>query len=1515
MNTNGQDTVAVSLPSLPKGGGSISGMGETLTGGGMTGAATLTIPLPVTPGRGYAPNLSLAYNSSQGNGAFGIGWGVPLLTIQRRTSKGVPRYLGNDDYLAPNGEVMVAELDASGAPLSTQVSQYGGLPLGQTYTVTRYFPRVMDDFDRIERWQDQSGREFWLIHGSDGQLHCLGKQPESRIADPSDPENKVGQWLLDESCTPNGEHICYFYRAENTTNVDMQGQEAQRTQTANRYLVQVRYGNATPYTPLYAWGGVPAADQPQWLFTLMFDYGERTLDALLEPSWTPTQTWPCRRDSFSDYSLGFEVRTHRLCHQVLMFHHFPAELGNAETLVSRLLLRYEQTPQLSRLLTAQSLAYESDGALQSLPPLELSYTAFRAEFSSDNYQDRLTFSGWNDGIQYQLVDLYGEGVPGVLYQLADDWRYQSPQRGDGAPDVISYSAWESLPTIPSMSPGHTRLMDLSGDGRLDWIVAQPLLAGYFTLNPDRQWSHFIPFPAFPVEFLQESAQLADLVGGGLSDLALIGPKSVRLYPNHRSAGFGRAMNVAHTDAQELPVFDHDPAALVAFSDVLGSGQSHLVSIRYNALQCWPNLGWGRFGQCLNLNAPQFNPETFNPTRVFLADIDGSGATDLIYAESDHFKIYMNQSGNGFATEPLILPMPTGVRYDMLDQVSWVDLEGTGTASLVLTISHMTPAHWSYPFSATKPYLLQSINNNLGAATTLTYRSSAQEWLDEKKANPNSVCHLPFPLPLLASTVSLDEVTGNRLSQTYHYRQGVYAGVDREFRGFGYVEHWDTNDLAVPTRQDLPNTAPALTKSWFDTGLEQKQTTPACSPYQDPAMFQLGPPRFTTFNPATGDDELLETMDSSTRYQLYRALKGRVLRVEVYDADDASSQNSVPYSVQTWQYQVRLVQSTDPTHPYCVALPSQLEELTVTYDRIASDPQVHQTVCLKSDAFGAPIWSVDLSYARRVRPSSNPYLPAVPDNQWLSSYDDSQQALRIVETRQTLYNLIEPHVWHLGLPYQQRQNVITAPSGYSGYPANATGLDYTTLRLPNGVLGANQTRVLAGQEVTYYFNASGTAALPVGTPPPPLALTHHVDTAELDEEMLLVYGSVTDLTTALSNAGYSQQPVVLAETGATPAQVWVISHDYTGYVDATGAWLPFCLPRTQQRTLIVGAQHLEYDTNYCVVNGVIDALGNTTRATYNYKFLKPWQVIDPNLNRQEVLFDALGRVLASSFYGTQLASDNTPSAVGFAPVSEFNTQAPPLSSIDTALTDPAGALQNAATVSLYDPYSWMGTLPSSALLAYVAPDAVAALWQVLQDVHLITASGQLLAKGRRWAENPSELPEIPMGLSTAFQSVSHNPVHSAVLAADQFPDSASAAQIQIMLVYSDGFGRNLQSQQKTVPGLALVISDDGQLTEDAFGQPLILDTTPNDRWIVSGRVDYNNKGLPVHRYQPYFVDQPRYVNDSSTRQWGYADTYYYDPLSRERLMVTALGYQQRQSYYPWFSIVEDLNDTLNEVLSS
>lgn len=218
-------------------------------------------------------------------------------------------------------------------------------------------------------------------------------------------------------------------------------------------------------------------------------------------------------------------------------------------------------------------------------------------------------------------------------------------------------------------------------------------------------------------------------------------------------------------------------------------------------------------------------------------------------------------------------------------------------------------------------------------------------------------------------------------------------------------------------------------------------------------------------------------DELTRYQLYRALKGSVLREEVYGLDETPL-SEVPYSVQSGRSQVRLQQARSPAG-WCVVLPTTLEGLSVGYERITADPQVQQQVTLQLDAFGAAVWTVAVSYARRPQPSSNPYPATVPNELWVNTYDEGQWPLRLSEGRSQGYNLSDPSVWRLGLPYLQRQNVLTYATDYGCYPLTANGLSYEALRAANGLLGASQPRVFAGQAVTFYFDAAGTGQLAPG----------------------------------------------------------------------------------------------------------------------------------------------------------------------------------------------------------------------------------------------------------------------------------------------------------------------------------------------------------------------------------------------------------------------------------------------------
>src|SRR5215216_1995827 len=90
----------VSAPSiqLPKGGGAIRGIGEKFAANPVTGTGSMSVPIPVSPGRsGFGPQISLSYDSGAGNGPFGFGWSLSIPMIARKTDKGLPLYRDADE--------------------------------------------------------------------------------------------------------------------------------------------------------------------------------------------------------------------------------------------------------------------------------------------------------------------------------------------------------------------------------------------------------------------------------------------------------------------------------------------------------------------------------------------------------------------------------------------------------------------------------------------------------------------------------------------------------------------------------------------------------------------------------------------------------------------------------------------------------------------------------------------------------------------------------------------------------------------------------------------------------------------------------------------------------------------------------------------------------------------------------------------------------------------------------------------------------------------------------------------------------------------------------------------------------------------------------------------------------------------------------------------------------------------------------------------------------------------------
>ncbi|HZO52835.1 MAG TPA: SpvB/TcaC N-terminal domain-containing protein, partial [Bryobacteraceae bacterium] len=79
--------------SLPKGPGSIEGLGESFQPTLNTGTAKYGLGIKLPPGiAGHQPSLSMNYDGGGGNGPLGYGWSISLPHIQRRTDQGIPTY-------------------------------------------------------------------------------------------------------------------------------------------------------------------------------------------------------------------------------------------------------------------------------------------------------------------------------------------------------------------------------------------------------------------------------------------------------------------------------------------------------------------------------------------------------------------------------------------------------------------------------------------------------------------------------------------------------------------------------------------------------------------------------------------------------------------------------------------------------------------------------------------------------------------------------------------------------------------------------------------------------------------------------------------------------------------------------------------------------------------------------------------------------------------------------------------------------------------------------------------------------------------------------------------------------------------------------------------------------------------------------------------------------------------------------------------------------------------------------
>ncbi len=1083
-------------------------------------------------------------------------------------------------------------------------------------------------------------------------------------------------------------------------------------------------------------------------------------------------------------------------------------------------------------------------------------------------------------------------------------------------------------------------MDLAGDGTQD-IVLLGTLTGYYQREADGEWRNFKSFDSTPtVDWNDPNLRFIDLNGDGHADILIARDELFVWYPSQARQGFGAAETVrkAQDEEQGPALVFADGTQSVYLADMSGDGLNDLVRIRNGEVCYWPSLGYGRFGARVTMDeAPWFDhPELFDQRRVRLADIDGSGTTDIIYLGREEISIWLNQAGNHWSEPQRLMTFPT---VDDLSAVQAIDLLGNGTACLVwsspLPGQRQQPMQYIDLMGGQKPHLMTSVVNNLGAETKLQYAASTKFYLEDRKAGNPWITRLPFPVHVVERVETIDRLTGNRFVSLYRYRHGYFDGEEREFRGFGFVEQWDTeayaelakgNLFAAGTNEEESSHVPPVhTKTWFHTGAfidrehlsnyfaeteyyrEPRHRVPADADEADrrliEAEFQtmllpdtLLPEGLTTTVPPEDGSEDVQTimvaheLTAQEEREACRALKGSVLRQEVYALDDTNEAEH-PYTVTESNYEIRQLQPRQGEQ-YGVFFVHPRESLAYHYERDPKDPLIAHQMTLEVDGFGNVRKSATIAYGRRkiihvlnhlgeVEAIPNPKL-----NQ-LSPEDQKRQTdILIVYIENQVANKPNELDWYrIGLPVETRTYELTGVTvledrffaladffqvekgkeeelEISGY-CTAPAVDYETVVLEESSSPEPpQKRLIERVRVLYRRNEDANTTNPAS----PLAFGAVESLALPYETYRLAF------TPGLLDGVFPEEVVDAGELRSLLEKTEEADDEPTdggGYVElidpeepdlADRWWIPsgrqafdpdlFYLPTTTQDPFDQ-EYHLTYDNYPLLITQTRSPLENVVQVANNYRVMQPYLITDPNGNRAQVAFDTLGMVVGTAVMGKESDSETQGDSL--------KTFTPDLTQdeIDRFFANPLGTAAN----------------------------------------RLGTATTRIIYDLERFWNSRKDYPDDPLRWQ---------PVYAATLARETHvgdPVPTDGLKVQVSFLYSDGFGRELQTKVQAEPGLAPVRDAHGVLKCNENLVPT------NPRWVGTGRKIYNNKGKPVKQYEPFFSPTHEYEDEPGLVECGVTPILFYDPLERVVATLHPNHTYDKVVFDPWQQVTWDVNDTV------
>ncbi len=581
--------------SLPTGPGSLTGMGEQVTAEPATGALTLSIPIALPPApTGVQPDLTLRYDSRTGNGPVGIGWSMAPLSIQRRTSLGLPRYDATDELLLAGQRLVEVEPGTYRLRVEGELTRVVALPVGF----------------RADR--------------KDGTKITLGTTVASQVVE----GDRVFRWLPDHVVSVHGDSADYVYAANGPERTLGEIDIARPGAPPSR--VVFRYQSRPDPIPDARAGFLVAVTQRL-----------AEIDTFVAGSSgeSPGRAVRSVKLSYDDSSGLSRLRSVQSC------------AADASVCLPPVMITVSQPSFASAAI--QSLVApgvwlgDPDAALvdvdgDSLPDVvkvtSLGSTWWRNLGPAGFAPGQAV--GANPGVDLSsagvaLQDMNGDGHAELFFWLGssgEDGAVYAPLASKTG--TTSFDPAVSLTGSQGLPPDgpDVRWLDLDGDGRVDALQATPdgwtawfnlgggLLSAPVELSP----------PESGLSFEDPTLRIADMNGDGLVDLVRLQSGTARVF---LSLGFG-----AFAPGQDLlgaPDVGGDDRRLYV-GDADGDGLADVFYVAPGRLAIWRNLGaWGEasgsqgFGPEIDVaGAPDYDPLT---TTVRIADLLGRGVRGIVYS--------------------------------------------------------------------------------------------------------------------------------------------------------------------------------------------------------------------------------------------------------------------------------------------------------------------------------------------------------------------------------------------------------------------------------------------------------------------------------------------------------------------------------------------------------------------------------------------------------------------------------------------------------------------------------------------------------------------------------------------------------------------------------------------------------------------------------------------------------------------------------------------------------------------